>query len=179
MNQISRSLRQLAVFSSLRCGSIHTSSLLSLKKIEITQDEKTKTITIEGKPLDSEKIFGSRALKLDDSNDSTANVRPCPFCLLEKRGIFVQYSDVLVLRQFLTQDGFILPMSVTGLCKKQHRKLVVLTKLAKQAGLILNLQPKLIDGTMPETDIRKRKAHLKWNTYFEDYEQMIRKTKYV
>lgn len=177
----------LASRSITRVVGLHTSASRQLKKIDIVQDEKKKTITVEGRYLDSEKEFGNRVLKLDERTDeasasssSTSHTsRPCPFCSLEKRGIFVQYSDVLVLRQFLTQDGVPLPLSVTGLCRKQHKKLHVMTKQAKQAGLILNLQPRLLDESMRDTDIRKRPRHLKWNTYFDDYEVMRRKNKYL
>lgn len=187
MNRISRLGTNLSRSHARIVAGIHTSSLQQLKKIEITQDEKKKSITIEGKLLDSEAIFGNRVIDLEgllggekESKDKDHHhLKPCPFCVLEKKNIFVQYTDVLVLRQFLTQDGAILPQRVTGLCNRQHKKLVAMTKLAKHAGLILNLQPRLIDGTMPNTDPRKRTAHLKWNSYFDSYEEMRRKTKFI
>lgn len=161
---------------------IGMSRVLNLKKIEKTEDKNSNTITIEGKYLDSKEIFGSQVLKLvsDENHEETGQVlRPCVFCELEKRDIKVQYTDVLVLRQFLTESGQILPRKVTGLCKKQHRKIVVLTKQAKHAGLILNLQPTLLDGTKPSTDYTKRFKYLKFNTYFDDYETMKRNKKFL
>lgn len=87
---------------------LHTSQWNSLKKIEKIQDPKTKTTTIEGKYLDSEKLFQSKVLNLEkqhkDSNDHD-HTRPCAFCELEKRDIFVQYTDVLIIKQFLV--GFL------------------------------------------------------------------------
>ena len=84
---------------------IHTSPWNSLKKIEKIQDPKTKTTTIEGKYLDSEKLFQNKVLNLEkqhnDSNDHDHTTRPCAFCELEKRDIFVQYTDVLIIKQFL------------------------------------------------------------------------------
>lgn len=163
--------------------SIHLNSVCNLKKIEITKDEKKKTLVIEGKHLNSEETFGNKVLKwennINTTNQSSHHTKPCAFCMLEKKNIFVQYTDVLVLRQFLTQDGVPLPKGVTGLCKKQHKKLLAMRNMAKQAGLILNLQPKLLDGSMPNMEMSKRDTYLKWNSYFDTYETKIKnKTKW-
>ncbi|CAF0850518.1 unnamed protein product [Brachionus calyciflorus] len=160
---------------------ISISSILNLKKIEKIEDKATKTITIEGKYLNPEETFGSKVLNLGNNtnDDEHSSLRPCAFCELEKKDIKVQYTDVLVLRQFLTEDGQVLPRKVTGLCRKQQKKLLVLTKLAKHAGLILNLQPTLLDGTKPSSDPKNRTKHLKWNAYFDDYETMKRNSKFL
>jgi hypothetical protein len=70
-------------------------------------------------------------------------------------------------------------LKVTGLCRRQNIKLMGLVKLAKISGLIMNLQPKLIDGSESDTNPRNRYQHLKWNTYFDDYEKMKRTKKYI
>lgn len=161
---------------------IVTTSILNLKKIEKIEDKNSNTITIEGKYLDSKEIFGSEVLNLTSDENYQENdciMKPCVFCELEKRDIKVQYTDVLVLRQFLTENGQILPRKVTGLCKNQHRKIIVLAKQAKHAGLILNLQPTFLDGTKPNTDHTKRLKYLKFNTYFDDYETMKRNKKFL
>lgn len=160
---------------------ISLSSALNLKRIEKTEDKTTNTITIEGKYIDPKETFGTGVLDLTGQcyQDTDEAVRPCAFCELEKRDIKVQYTDVLVLRQFLTENGQILPRKVSGLCKKQQKKLIVLTKQAKHAGLILNLQPTLLDGTKPSADHSKRFKYLKWNTYFDDYETMKRNKKFL
>lgn len=94
-----------------------------------------------------------------------------------------------------------MPRKITGLCKKQHRKLLVLAKhvnliesnifsfiffnflfcltKARLAGLTLNLQPSLLDGSKPLSDPRKRPEYLKWNHYFDDYETMKKQFKYL
>jgi small subunit ribosomal protein S18 len=184
--------KKLISYGNQLARAISISPTLNLKQIEITEDKSKKRLTIEGKYLDGEKIAGSKVLKLDDlssskeqeavANEAAAqakSVRGCAFCQLEKKGIFVQYSDVLVLRQFLAEDGRPLSQSITGLCHRQYRKLLAITKQARYAGLILNLQPKMLDGTMPSTDPRKRDKHLKWNSYFEKYEKLIRTRKYI
>lgn len=155
---------------------IQTTLVNNLKKIEKTEDKSSKTITIEGKVLNED---NKKMLKFTDHLDTKHTLKPCAFCELEKKDIYVQYTDVLVLRQFLTDDGHVLSRKITGLCKKQHRKLQVIVKHAKIAGLLLNLQPKLIDGTSCPTDPRARYQHLKWNTYFDDYETMARTNKYL
>ena len=155
---------------------IQTTLVNNLKKIEKTEDKANKIITIEGKELNED---NKNVLKFTDHLDGKHTMKPCAFCELEKKGVYIQYTDVLVLRQFLTNDGHVLARKITGLCKKQHRKLLVIVKHAKIAGLILNLQPKLIDGSESSTDPRLRFQHLKWNTYFENYETLARRSKYL
>lgn len=82
---------------------IHLTPSINLKKIEKTEDKASKTTIVEGKYLDSDKLFSSKLVRFSDSNVSAdnANSRPCAFCELEKRNIYVQHTDVLILRQFL------------------------------------------------------------------------------
>jgi ribosomal protein S18 len=171
--------------------SISVTARAQLKQIERIEDKSKKTITIQGKYLNSEQVFGNKVLNLsheaktptqavsNPARKPPTNIGPCSWCELEKRGIYVQYTDILVLRQFLKEDGSPLPRKVTGLCRKQNIKLRVLTKHAMQSGLILNLQPKLLDGSEPDTNPRNRPAHLKWNSYFDKYEIMRRTHKYL
>lgn len=94
--------------------------------------------------------------------------------MIEKNDIFVQHTDVLILKQFLKEDGEVLNRKVTGLCKKQQKKLLVIAKQAKQAGLTLNLAKKTLNGQM-----RLKSSGMKFNTYFSDYEQMKRTHKFL
>jgi ribosomal protein S18 len=176
--------------TNIRSRLIHVSSLLNVKKIERTIDNNNKTITIEGVYLDSDKISGNKFLKLNkkekenentnnDMEENPAKIRPCVLCELEKKNIFVQYTDILVLRQFLREDGTLLNRKITGLCKKQQKKLYTIVKHAKYCGLLMNLQPPKIDGSKPDIDPRKRFEHLQFNAYFEDYEIMKKKYKYI
>jgi small subunit ribosomal protein S18 len=153
---------------------IHLSSAHKIKEIVVNEDKSNKLITIEGKYLDEIELTKTQVLKLPDDHKTR-----CVFCKLEKENIYVQYTDVLVLRQFLREDGTVLPKKITGLCKKQQRKLYVLAKHAAIAGLILNLQPPLINGKKPVIDHEKRFEHLKWNTSFDTYENLRRTKKYL
>ncbi len=83
-------------------AAIHLSSFNQLKKIEKTQDPKTNTTIIEGKYIETDKS------KVINFNSNTSEpLRPCAFCELEKRNIYVQHTDVLILRQFLVIFCFI------------------------------------------------------------------------
>jgi ribosomal protein S18 len=163
---------------------IHMTNLNQLKKLNIVEDKQSKQITIEASYIDPVEAFGNKALEFNneassDQNDLKTAIRPCAFCELEKRDIFVQYTDVLVLRQFLKEDGTPLNRKVTGLCRKQQKKLLVMAKHARIAGLTLNLQPNLIDGSKRSSNPRTRSEHLKWNTSFDDYEIMRKTHKYL
>lgn len=158
---------------------IHMAPVMRLKAIEITEDKQKKQLTIEGKYLNPEETMGSKVLDLETNKSQEKFLRPCSFCELEKKNIYVQHTDVLVLRQFLTEDGQVLNKKITGLCKKQQRKLLVLVKQAKTCGLLMNLQPRLLDGSMPSTDTKSRPGYLKWNAYYDNYEEYIRKNKYI
>jgi len=45
-------------------------------------------------------------------------------------------QDVLILRQFLTTDGDLLPRKITGLCYNQHNGIRKSVEQAKRAGKI-------------------------------------------
>ncbi len=50
-------------------------------------------------------------------------------------------SDVLILRQFMREDGKIIDFWVSGLCKRQHMRMNKLIRMAQRAGLF----PKELD----------------------------------
>jgi small subunit ribosomal protein S18 len=154
---------------------IHISAINQIKEILVNEDKSKKLITIEGHYLDSEQLTNTKVLKFAEDDQKTT----CSFCKLEKQDIFVQYTDTLVIRQFLREDGTVLPKKITGLCKKQHKKLHVLVKQANMAGLILNLQPPLLNGTRPSVVQENRFQHLKWNNAFDDYEILKKEKKYL
>ncbi|MCP9259469.1 28S ribosomal protein S18a, mitochondrial [Dirofilaria immitis] len=47
----------------------------------------------------------------------------------------VRYSDVLILEQFMREDGSVLPQALTGLCKKQQQRIERCVMQAHWAGL--------------------------------------------
>ena len=150
------------------------SAMTKLKKIEKVVDK--KKIVISGVyPTKQEQTSTdlpanpslNTLLNIKQSNSKvSAHVSPCVLCNLEKEDIYVQYTDVLVLRQFLKDDGTVLSRAVTGLCKEQQKKVNVLVKYAKEAGLIKC-------GTEGSNDPKKL------NRYFDKYELLKRTRKYL
>ncbi|XP_033125955.1 39S ribosomal protein S18a, mitochondrial-like [Anneissia japonica] len=63
----------------------------------------------------------------------------CPICRLNLK---VTYKDVLILSQFIKEDGSMLPKRITGVCSKQHLNLVECIKRAHKAGLLPDHKPK-------------------------------------
>ena len=86
---------------------------------------------------------------------------------------------MLIIKQFLKEDGSLLGRKITGLCKKQQRKMIVIAKHARNAGLTLDLQPNLLDGSKRSVEPRARPEHQKWNTYYDSYEIMRKENKYL
>ncbi|KAL0967530.1 hypothetical protein UPYG_G00253410 [Umbra pygmaea] len=56
------------------------------------------------------------------------------------------YTDVLVLSQFIRSDGGMLPRRVTGLCAQEHSKIAVCVQMAHRAGLLPDHRPVLPQG---------------------------------
>lgn len=91
---------------------------------EIRVTEEDKVTTIEGHMGEDD---NSRYVPSDDPTDS---------CPLRSRGIQVTYEDVLILRQFITSEGEMLPRSATGLCSREHYKVSSAVKMAQRARLL-------------------------------------------
>ncbi|XP_051792624.1 39S ribosomal protein S18a, mitochondrial [Acanthochromis polyacanthus] len=60
------------------------------------------------------------------------------------------YTDVLLLSQFIRSDGGMLPRRVTGLCPEEHRKITICVQMAHRAGLLPDHKPKLPEGHVPK-----------------------------
>nr|XP_046228847.1 39S ribosomal protein S18a, mitochondrial [Scatophagus argus] len=56
------------------------------------------------------------------------------------------YTDVLLLSQFIRSDGGMLPRRITGLCLEEHRKIAICVQMAHRAGLLPDHKPKLPEG---------------------------------
>ncbi|XP_065094202.1 large ribosomal subunit protein mL66 [Ochlerotatus camptorhynchus] len=84
----------------------------------------------------------------------------CPQCSL---GLDVKHTDVLILSQFVRNDGCMLPRRVTGLCKRQQRRMGALVIMAQKAGLMPNINP-----SWSKKDPKKRYQWKKYNKYFDE-----------
>ena len=100
----------------LQRRAFHLTAQKKIKEIVINENKDKNEIIIEGKYLDEVELTKTEILRFPEDDHKTK----CAFCKLEKQGVYVQYTDTLVLRQFLREDGTILPKKVTGLCKKQQ-----------------------------------------------------------
>uniref|UniRef100_A0A3P9P862 Large ribosomal subunit protein mL66 n=1 Tax=Poecilia reticulata TaxID=8081 RepID=A0A3P9P862_POERE len=60
------------------------------------------------------------------------------------------YTDVLLLSQFIRSDGGMLPRRITGLCLEEHRKIAICVQMAHRAGLLPDHKPKLPEGHVPK-----------------------------
>jgi len=84
----------------------------------------------------------------------------CPECTL---GLDIKHTDVLILSQYVRGDGCMLPRRVTGLCKRQQRKIGTLVTMAQKAGLMPNLAP-----ASSKKDPKKRFGWKKFNKYYDE-----------
>ncbi|XP_058060498.1 large ribosomal subunit protein mL66 [Anopheles bellator] len=86
--------------------------------------------------------------------------RFCPQCTL---GLDIKHTDVLILSQYVRSDGCMLPRRVTGLCKRQQRRMSALVTMAQKAGLMSNLNP-----ASSKRDPKRRYQWKKYNKYYDE-----------
>lgn len=118
----------------------------------VHQREEGKTTIIEGKYVPSPRE--PYLIKTE------GNPEACPLC---KLGLDVKHTDVLILSQFVRSDGCMLPRRITGLCKKEQKKISTLVAMAQKAGLMSLLTP-----PTSKKDPKLRKKWKKYNTYFDE-----------
>lgn len=66
------------------------------------------------------------------------NPSVCPVCA---SGLDIKHTDVLILSQFVRSDGCMLPRRVTGLCKRQQKRVGTLVTMAHKAGKYFTSEP--------------------------------------
>lgn len=75
------------------------------------------------------------------------------------------YTDVLLLRQFIRSDGGMLPRRITGLCPEEHLKISICVQMALRAGLLPDHKPKLPEGHVPKRPKPQLNRYLtRWST---------------
>ncbi|KAF3422671.1 hypothetical protein E2986_12611 [Frieseomelitta varia] len=84
-------------------------------------------------------------------------------CSICSAGLDIKHTDVLILNQFVTSEGNILPRRVTGLCEMQQKRISSLILMAQHAGLMLRRSPK--GGLLHPLQKRKWK---KFNSYYDE-----------
>ncbi|KAG5847157.1 39S ribosomal protein S18a, mitochondrial [Anguilla anguilla] len=73
----------------------------------------------------------------------------CPICQWNLNNKY-NYTDVLLLSQFIRSDGGMLPRRVTGLCSTEHKKVSICVQMAHRAGLLPDHKPALPEGHTPK-----------------------------
>lgn len=84
-------------------------------------------------------------------------------CAVCSSGLELKHTDVLVLSQFVRSNGLMLPRRITGLCKKQQKRMSSLVTMAQKAGLMPNLTP-----AYSNKDPKQRYQWKKYNKYFDE-----------
>ncbi|XP_069464875.1 large ribosomal subunit protein mL66 [Ambystoma mexicanum] len=111
---------------------------------EVVENKEGKTSILEGKLIENVKPA------VPPPNPSGQ----CPICRWNLKHKY-NYSDVLLLSQFIRGDGGMLSRRVTGLCAEEHRKVAICVAMAHRAGLLPDHRPPLPEGHVP-----KKKFHL-------------------
>ncbi|KAB0803607.1 hypothetical protein PPYR_00577 [Photinus pyralis] len=127
---------------------------LQLKEIQEVQEG--KSLIIKGVNVPS----GREPFLLETENEL------CPIC---SSGLEVKHTDVLIISQFVRSDGCMLPRRVTGLCRRQQKRMSILVAMAQKAGLMPNLTP-----ATSKKDPKKRFGWKRYNKYFDESTIKIR-----
>ncbi|XP_037305897.2 39S ribosomal protein S18a, mitochondrial [Pungitius pungitius] len=111
---------------------------------QVVEKQEGKTTTIEGQIAD-----------VPAAPEAPNPAAKCPIYRWNLQHKY-NYTDVLLLSQFIRSDGGMLSKKITGLCPEEHRKIAVCVQMAQRAGLLPDHKPKLPEGHVP----RKPKPQL-------------------
>ncbi|KAI8437059.1 hypothetical protein MSG28_010428 [Choristoneura fumiferana] len=153
------SAKNTVLSTTVRC--LSTTKPLRLK--EIKEQREGTTLVVEAVTAASPRSeLLVRAEKIKDLVPivTEASAKPCYMCAL---GLDVKHTDVLILSQFVRTDGCMLPRRITGLCRRQQKKIGKMVSMAQKAGLMINLTPAAC-----KKDPTRRREHKKFNTYFDE-----------
>ncbi|CAL8313669.1 unnamed protein product [Lota lota] len=118
---------QLSFFGNTQCRGIR----------QVVEKQEGKTITIEGHTVD-----------VPAAPEPPNPAAKCPIYRWNLQNKY-NYTDVLLLSQFIRSDGGMLPKRITGLCPEEHRKVEICVKMAHRAGLLPDHKPKLPADHVP------------------------------
>ncbi|KAJ1148405.1 hypothetical protein NDU88_001241 [Pleurodeles waltl] len=106
--------------------------------------------------------------KLIEDLKSSAGVLPpnpagqCPICRWNLKHKY-NYTDVLLLSQFIRSDGGMLSRRVTGLCAEEHRKVAICVAMAHRSGLLPDHRPPLPEGHVPKKRFHLNRYLTRWS----------------
>lgn len=115
---------------------------------QVVENQEGKTTTIEGTILET-------APAPEPPNPAAK----CPIYRWNLQHKY-DYTDVLLLRQFIRSDGGMLPRRITGLCFEEHCKIAACVQMAHRAGLLPDHKPKLPEGHVPKNNKPKLNRYL-------------------
>ncbi|KAL7388083.1 hypothetical protein ABVT39_006775 [Epinephelus coioides] len=121
-----------------------------IRQVVVTKEG--KTTTVEGKILD-----------VPAAPEPPNPEAKCPIYRWNLQHKY-NYTDVLLLSQFIRSDGGMLPKRVTGLCPQEHHKIAICVQMAHRAGLLPDHRPKLPEGHVPKKPKQKLNRYLtRWS----------------
>ncbi|KAF6735773.1 28S ribosomal protein S18a, mitochondrial [Oryzias melastigma] len=119
---------------------------------QVVETQENKTTTIEGKILD-----------IPAGPQPPNPSAKCPIYRWNLQNKY-DYTDVLLLSQFIRSDGGMLPRRITGLCFEEHHKIAICVQMAQRAGLLPDHKPKLPEGHVPKNPRPKLNRYLtRWS----------------
>lgn len=95
----------------------------SLFVVFVEQKDKVLEISAAIKPSPRESVLMKEV--------QTTEKKFCPKCTL---GLDIKHTDVLILKQYLREDGTMLPKRITGLCNVQQKNIGTMVLMARRAG---------------------------------------------
>ena len=128
MNAIKSNLQKLIRHTHTYFATRTISLFPKLQLKEIQENTDGNTLVIKGVNVPS----GREQFLLQNTNDT------CPIC---SSGLDIKHTDVLILSQFIRSDGCMLPRRITGLCRRQQKRMSTLVTMAQKSGLMPNLTP--------------------------------------
>ncbi|KAM3603403.1 uncharacterized protein V6R79_021737 [Siganus canaliculatus] len=105
---------------------------------QVVEKQENNITTIEGQTVD-----------IPDAPQPPNPEAKCPIYRWNLQDKY-NYTDVLLLSQFIRSDGGMLPRRITGLCLEEHRKIAICVQMAHRAGLLPDHKPKLPEGHVPK-----------------------------
>ncbi|XP_069579941.1 large ribosomal subunit protein mL66 [Brachyistius frenatus] len=119
---------------------------------QVVEKRDGNTVTIEGKILD-----------IPAGPEPPNPAAKCPIYRWNLQHKY-NYTDVLLLSQFIRSDGGLLPRRITGLCLEEHRKIAICVQMAHRAGLLPDHKPKLPEDHVPKRPKQQLNRYLtRWS----------------
>ncbi|CAB3403022.1 unnamed protein product [Caenorhabditis bovis] len=131
-------------------SSVRLNSTNKPTKWKIEEKTENDTTTVSMQPVQDSSQFRSES---DVCSLCTCNVP-----------VKVSYKDVLILEQFMRDDGTVLPKELTGLCKNQQLRVERCVMQAHWSGLFGSKYG----------DVVERKGYYRFNRYWNDDMAMYR-----